>query len=727
MACMDACVGRSRPAHRGAPPRRRQAALARVQRQDAGLHVLRSRSDRRGDGGSDLRRGSSSRTTSASGSCRSCATTSSTTTSGPTRRCVAGRSASARSASRISTRSTRPTSAARGPARSDARLVPLEALKAHVEKVLAEGAALSTRDLAIDGHVLMKELGIKPGRIIGEVLEALLEEVIADPRITSGRSSEMGSEDRREQKWLVLVSRAECESFGVAVVVSTLGLRRRLRPRSRPARGTEKIAVGDWQLTPPLELRVRGEYRRDPPDLGGPRRLRPTLARAFATRGWSWSDRGSASGRSAVPCARRSRCRMRVPSARRRRTATFGGSRGVDLFEPYEAYLEVRSSSARPHYVRLGRQAVVWGEGRLIGNADFSSGGRIRSTRSARILALGTFDFEALGVILETPGPLGSSFGDTTGPARPACSSTAGPRSGRSIRCSRIDAFGILRSRARAARTRRLVRVPGRCSVGRALHRRAARLGAMSRAGPTAPRAPTSSGTGRSVGIGGSDVSAWAACGHVSKMLDQVVLTPTFRSRRVVRVRRRRQGYVQAVRSAPRRSAALPRPDGSLRLVELDRRARPRHRRPVDRHATSARVRLPRYSRNARVDRLVHERDRPHPQRTDHGRHRERRARSRRRRRLCLASVDASSSCASATRLSSWATAQGRSCPRKPGAAVSPTTPSAQNRSRTTRTRKQRSTCRRDRSGRYLVRLPIGAGHGDRNDGDGAVPRGHAS
>jgi tRNA nucleotidyltransferase (CCA-adding enzyme) len=62
-----------------------------------------------------------------------------------------------------------------------ALLMPLAALKRHVEKVLAEGAALSTRDLQIDGNVLMKELGLKPGRIIGEILETLLEAVIADP------------------------------------------------------------------------------------------------------------------------------------------------------------------------------------------------------------------------------------------------------------------------------------------------------------------------------------------------------------------------------------------------------------------------------------------------------------------------------------------------------------------------------------------------------------------
>lgn len=67
-------------------------------------------------------------------------------------------------------------------------LAPLLALKAHVEKVLAEGAALSTRDLAVDGHVLMKELGIKPGRIIGEILESLLEDVTTDPSLNDRES-----------------------------------------------------------------------------------------------------------------------------------------------------------------------------------------------------------------------------------------------------------------------------------------------------------------------------------------------------------------------------------------------------------------------------------------------------------------------------------------------------------------------------------------------------------
>jgi tRNA nucleotidyltransferase (CCA-adding enzyme) len=64
-----------------------------------------------------------------------------------------------------------------------ADLAALEALKAHVERVLAAGAALSTRDLRIDGSVLMRELSLAPGPILGEILRHLLELVIADPSL----------------------------------------------------------------------------------------------------------------------------------------------------------------------------------------------------------------------------------------------------------------------------------------------------------------------------------------------------------------------------------------------------------------------------------------------------------------------------------------------------------------------------------------------------------------
>jgi tRNA nucleotidyltransferase (CCA-adding enzyme) len=62
-----------------------------------------------------------------------------------------------------------------------ADLANLAGLKQHVERILAAGAALSTKDLAIDGRALIQELSMKPGPDIGRILKALLDEVVEDP------------------------------------------------------------------------------------------------------------------------------------------------------------------------------------------------------------------------------------------------------------------------------------------------------------------------------------------------------------------------------------------------------------------------------------------------------------------------------------------------------------------------------------------------------------------
>ncbi|KYG06957.1 hypothetical protein BE21_31850 [Sorangium cellulosum] len=54
-------------------------------------------------------------------------------------------------------------------------------LRARVEAMLAAGAALSAKDLAVNGGVLMKELGIPPSRLVGEILERLVELVTEEP------------------------------------------------------------------------------------------------------------------------------------------------------------------------------------------------------------------------------------------------------------------------------------------------------------------------------------------------------------------------------------------------------------------------------------------------------------------------------------------------------------------------------------------------------------------
>ncbi|MFY9341792.1 MAG: HD domain-containing protein [Planctomycetota bacterium] len=60
-------------------------------------------------------------------------------------------------------------------------LQPLQALREHVARVLAAGAVLSARDLAVDGHDLMRELGMPPGPALGVVIDRLLDQVLADP------------------------------------------------------------------------------------------------------------------------------------------------------------------------------------------------------------------------------------------------------------------------------------------------------------------------------------------------------------------------------------------------------------------------------------------------------------------------------------------------------------------------------------------------------------------
>ena len=62
-------------------------------------------------------------------------------------------------------------------------LARLVALEAHAARLVAAGAALGAKDLAADGRVLMQELGLSPGREIGELLRALLEEVVEDPAL----------------------------------------------------------------------------------------------------------------------------------------------------------------------------------------------------------------------------------------------------------------------------------------------------------------------------------------------------------------------------------------------------------------------------------------------------------------------------------------------------------------------------------------------------------------
>lgn len=64
-------------------------------------------------------------------------------------------------------------------------LAVVEALARRAAEAQAAGAALSARDLAIDGTTLMKELGMKPSKQLGTVLAALLARAVDDPSVNT--------------------------------------------------------------------------------------------------------------------------------------------------------------------------------------------------------------------------------------------------------------------------------------------------------------------------------------------------------------------------------------------------------------------------------------------------------------------------------------------------------------------------------------------------------------
>jgi tRNA nucleotidyltransferase (CCA-adding enzyme) len=65
----------------------------------------------------------------------------------------------------------------------EAELAALDELRARIQDSVAKGAAFGTRDLAVSGTDVMTQLGVRPGPIIGKVLERLLERVLEDPAL----------------------------------------------------------------------------------------------------------------------------------------------------------------------------------------------------------------------------------------------------------------------------------------------------------------------------------------------------------------------------------------------------------------------------------------------------------------------------------------------------------------------------------------------------------------
>jgi hypothetical protein len=293
--------------------------------------------------------------------------------------------------------------------------------------------------------------------------------------------------------------------------------------QSPPAAPTT-VAVGDWQLTPSFEVRTRAEYRRDAPDLGGfdffgrlGPRVRDQWVVSERSRLGLGVDRGAVRGQITLQDARA----FGTPSP------TLGGERGPSRFEPYEAYLEARSSSSRPNTLRLGRQAVIWGEGRLIGNADFSPTGRSLDAARAH-LGTGDFDFEALAAILEVPGPLGTAFGDRNGTKHSGVQLYGLTAKWSIDPLLHVEAFAL----ARVSRSSGEALDGSRFSVARLsgeTYTGALRVSGEARGWTYGVEGAYQLGTAASLAVGGTDISAYALAGHVAKTFPEISLTPTFR------------------------------------------------------------------------------------------------------------------------------------------------------------------------------------------------------
>jgi tRNA nucleotidyltransferase (CCA-adding enzyme) len=66
-----------------------------------------------------------------------------------------------------------------------AEIAALQRLRLRAEALVAQGAALSTKDLAIGGNDLMTILHMQPGRVIGDILKHLVERVTDDPSLNN--------------------------------------------------------------------------------------------------------------------------------------------------------------------------------------------------------------------------------------------------------------------------------------------------------------------------------------------------------------------------------------------------------------------------------------------------------------------------------------------------------------------------------------------------------------
>jgi hypothetical protein len=186
---------------------------------------------------------------------------------------------------------------------------------------------------------------------------------------------------------------------GAAILLFAFAWAARASAQMAPV-APETIAIGDWQLAPIVEVRARGEYVRGLDDQNW------VQATERARLGVD-VQRGAVEGRVVVQDARL----IDVAGDAK----PLWGIPPLAVTGAYEAWAEAHTASPRPAFLRVGRQPVTWGEGRLLGVADWSP--TARSLDAVRgVLPLGNWALEALAAYLSDPSiGLSAAYGELFG------------------------------------------------------------------------------------------------------------------------------------------------------------------------------------------------------------------------------------------------------------------------------------------------------------------------
>jgi hypothetical protein len=178
------------------------------------------------------------------------------------------------------------------------------------------------------------------------------------------------------------------------------------RADAQPETPPDGVTIGDFWFRPSVSLRVRGEYEHHAVE---------TTASELPVLGTAPSHAPGPEHQWAVH--ERSRFGLSVERSwlsaslvvQDVRLAGYPSPTRVDRADPlaathlHLAYIEARGPDRSGSFLRLGRQEVVWGDGRLIGVADWEPIARVLDAARAHWV-LRNFDVEALAVLLSPPG-----------------------------------------------------------------------------------------------------------------------------------------------------------------------------------------------------------------------------------------------------------------------------------------------------------------------------------